>query len=309
MTNKQILSAANARLKSAAYSPRKLIAIHAGIAAGATFLGSLVSYLMTKSMDAAVGLAGLDTRTILSFFQSILLMTVAVAMPFWDLGYSRAAVLYAKDETPTPRDLLCGFRRFLPALRMMLIEMLAIFAVLFLTVQLATTLFMLSPLGLNFMQVAEPFMDSNMLMSEALLQEDVMTQLLPSLMPVYILWGVLALIALIFLFYRFRLASFALMDNAQGALAAFRISNQKTRGKRLQLFQLDLHFWWYYVLSLLTTAVSYLDMVLPKLGITLNADVAFWLFFCLGLAGSFLLRLLAAPKLQTAYAQFLVNNE
>ena len=303
MTNRTILEKANSCLKSATYCPRKLIAIHAGVAALVSLLGSLISYITTKSMDAAVGLAGLDTRTYLSFFQSLLLTVTAVALPFWDLGYNRAAVLYARGETPAPGDLLCGFRRIFPALRMMLLRLVVVGAVGFLSVQAATLLFMLSPLSDNLMgQLESP------LLAETVLTEELAKELIPQMVPVYILWAVIALCLLIPLFYRFRLADLALMNEAQGARAAFAVSSAKTRGRRLQLFQLDLHFWWYYILSLLTAAVSYLDLVLPKLGIAINEDLAFWVFFLLGLLGNLALQIFCKPKILTAYALFLIEN-
>ena len=304
MTNKQILSAANSRLNEATYNPKKLILIHAGITALVTLLGSILSHLMTNSMDNAVGLAGIGTRTGLSFFRTILLLATTVAMPFWSLGYTRAAVLYAKGDTPKPSDLLTGFRRFFPALRMMLIQMAAIFVVLFLTVQLATTVFMVSPLGLMFMEQTEGILSPDMPMSEAILTEEVMEQLMPSLTPVYIIWAVLSLVALLFLSYRFRFAAYALMDEAAGARAAFRLSFHGTRRRWRQLVKLDLRFWWYYGLALLIALVSYLDVLLPMLGVAMDAEVAFWVFYLLGQVCNLALQIFCTPKIQTAYALF-----
>ena len=308
MTNRTYLDTATARLKSASYNPKKLILLHAGIAALVTLLGSLSSHLMTNSMDAATGLAGIGTRTGLSFFRSILLFATTLAMPFWDLGYTRAAVLYAKGDTPTPGDLLTGFRRFLPAFRMMLIQTVAIFAVLFLTVQLATTLFMLSPFGLLFMEQLDGILTPDMMTSEAMMNEEMMQKLMPSLTPVYILWAVLTLAALIFLTYRFRFASFALMDDGQGAIAAFRLSFRKTKRRCKQLFKLDLHFWWYYALAFAIAVLSYLDVILPMLGVAINAEVAFWVFFLLGQICNLSLHIFCTPKLQTTYALFFQNS-
>ena len=304
MTNKELLSLATTRLKSAKYSPKKLIFLHAGIAALVTLLGSLSSHLMTSSMDAATGLAGIGARTGLSFFRTILLLVTTLAMPFWQLGYTRAAVLYAKGGNPEPADLLTGFRRFFPALRLMLLQMLAIFAVLFFTVQLATTLFMLSPFGLRFMEQVDGILTPDLMMSEAMLNEEMMEKIMPHLTPVYILWAVLALAVLIILSYRFRFAEFALMDNATGALAAFRTSLHRTRRRCKQLFRLDLHFWWYYALAFLTALISYLDVILPLLGVALDAEVAFWVFFLLGQLCNLALHIAFTPRVQTAYALF-----
>ena len=304
MTNRTYLDTATSRLKSASYCPKKLILIHAGIAALVTLLGSILSHLMTNSMDSATGLAGLDTRTALSFFRTVLLMATTIAMPFWQLGYTRAAVLYAKGDTPTPHDLLTGFRRIFPALRLRLIQILAIFAVLFLTVQLATTVFMMSPFGLAFMEQLDGILTPDMMMTEALLSEEMMEKLMPILSPVYIIWAVLAVAALLILFYRFRFAEYALMDSAPGAIAAFRSSLQSTRRRCLQLFKLDLRFWWYYGLAFAIALISYLDVILPMLGVSLNADIAFWVFYLLGQLCNLALHIFCTPKVQTAYALF-----
>lgn len=299
MSNKELIGKAGTCLQNAAYSPKKLIFLHAGISVLTTFLGSLVSYLMTNSMDAASGLAGLDTRTMLSFIQTLLLFATVLALPFWELGYTRAAVLYAKNETPGPWDLFAAFRRFFPVLRKMLLQTAVIFAVLFFSLQAATLLFAFSPLSLPLMGKLE-----SLALTETTLTEELLAELMPDLMPAYILWAVLAVGVLIFLFYRFRFADLALMSGAPGARAAFRISSRQTRGRRLQLLKLDLHFWWYYGLMLLCAAVSCLDDILPVLGVAVNKDIAFWLFFCLGQLLTLALHIFFTPKVQTSYALF-----
>ena len=304
MENKTIIETAQGRLNAAAYNPKKLILIHAGITALVTLLGSILTHLLTMQMDNATGLSGVDTRTGLSFFRTILLLVTTVAMPFWQLGYIRASVLYAKGETPTPTDLLTGFRRFFPVLRLKLIQLLAIFAVLFLTVQLATTLFMLSPFGLIFMEQTDGILTPDMIMSEALFSEEMMAKLMPSLYPVYIIWAVLALVVLLFLSYRFRFAEYNLMDEAAGARASLRLSFRQTRRRCKQLFKLDLCFWWYYGLAFVIALISYLDVLLPRLGVPMNAEVGFWAFYLLGQICNLTLHIFCTPKVQTAYAIF-----
>ena len=299
MTIETLFEKVRSNLQSATYCPKKLAFLHAGVTAGVTLLFSIITHLLTGTMDTAVGLSGLDTRTTLSFIRTLLLFACTVALPFWDLGYTRAAVRYAKGETPTPWDLLTGFRRIFPALRTMLLRAVAVGILLFLSLQAATMLFMLSPFRFSLTEKAEALMAA-----ETQLTPELFQQILPYFVPVYLLWLVVALVLFVPLFYKYRLADFALMDTAAGAFDAFKISARQTNKRRLQLFKLDLHFWWYYVLGLLTVVISYLDVLLPSVGIALNEEIFYWLFFILGQLATLTLHTFCTPKVQTAYALF-----
>ena len=50
------------------------------------------------------------------------------------------------------------------------------------------------------------------------------------------------------------------------------------------------------------------DLLLPYLGVNLNPDVAFWIFTILGQIGNVFLLTIFAPKAQTAYALFALEN-
>ena len=299
MENKAIIDKANARLKAATYCPKKLAFLHAGISTGVTLLLAVVSHLLVASMDNAVGIAGLETRIILSFIQTCLLFATTLALPFWDLGYTRACVCYSKGQTPTPADLLSGFRKFAPALRLMLLRILAMGALVMMTMQAATFLFMLSPLSLTVMEKIEPLLSGTPAPTPEL-----MAKIMPNFIPLYVIWAVVGIGVFLPIFYRFRLADFALMDDAKGAISAFSRSARQTKGRCKQLFLLDLGFWWYYLLLVLCVAVSYLDMLLPRLGIALNTDIAFWVFTVLGQLGNLTIAVFCTPKIKTAYAHF-----
>ena len=80
----------------------------------------------------------------------------------------------------------------------------------------------------------------------------------------------------------------ALIENPRmGAFAALRKSRRLMRGNCISLLQLDLSFWWFYVLEVLLTVVCYADMLLPMVGIQLpfSSTVAFFLFYLLNLGG------------------------
>lgn len=294
MTNTDILEKAASRLKSATYSPKKLALLHAGVTAGVTLLFAVITHILTGTMDSAAGLSGLDTRTTLRFAQTALMLLVTVALPFWELGYTRAAILYAKNDTPQPKDLLYGFRRFLPALGLMLIRAFAVSMTAVLCLQVAGLLFAMSPWAT----------DALMLMQQPGLSDEALMQALQTeLTPIYGIWGVVLIAAVLVLYYRFRLADIYLLEG-KGPLAALYESLRRTRYHWRQLVCLDLRFWLYYLGLGLCAAVAYLDLLLPYLGITLNPDVTFWVCTVLGQLGSTALLTCFAPKVQTCYAIF-----
>lgn len=298
MTNTDILEKANSCLKGATYSPKKLSFLHAGITAGVTLLFALITHILTGTMDSAVGLSGLDTRTALRFAQTALMLLVTVALPFWELGYTRAAILYAKNDTPQPKDLLYGFRRFFPALGLILIRTIAVSMVAVVSLQVAGFLFAMSPWAT----------DALVLMQQPGLSDEARMQALQTeLTPIYGIWGVVLIAAVLVLYYRFRLADIYLLAG-KGPLAALYESLKRTRYTWRQLVCLDFRFWLYYLGLGLCTAVAYLDLLLPYLGIPLNREVAFWVFTVLGQIGNVALLTTFAPKAQTAYALFATEN-
>ena len=294
MTNKEIIAAAQSALANATYSPKKLAALHAGITTGVTLGFGLVTYLLSGSMDAATGLAGLDTRTTLRFIQTVLMFFLSAAIPFWELGYTRAALLYRQNQTPQPGDLLQGFRRFWSSLGFMILRLVAVFAVMYLCIQVAFVLFMFSPFSASLIKALSEL---------PMLTEKYLDPLQGMMTPVYVIYIVLVVAALLWLFYRFRLAKFALMDDKK-PFAAVSNSFWRTKDCWKQMFCLDLHFWWYYLALGLCLLTSYLDILLPLIGITVNEALAFWAFTLIGQLGNFALLTLANPLVQTATALF-----
>lgn len=299
MENQTILETAQTHLTSATYSPKKLSFLHAAVTAAVTLLCAILTHLLTGSMDAAAGLAGLNTRTALRFAQTLLMFAVTLGLPFWELGYTRAAILYAKGETAQPRDLLYGFRRFLPALSLMLIRAFAVALTGFVCLQLAVMVFAMSPWATQALQLMQQLGGVN--------NEEIMLSLQAELTPVYGIWGILIIVALLFLYYRFRLADIYLLEGKRPIPALYQ-SLRRTRYDWRQLVCLDFRFWLFYLGYFLCAALSYLDLALPYLGVNLNPEIAFWLFNVLGQIGNVALLTLFAPKIQTAYAMFAIEN-
>lgn len=298
MDIRTIKQAAADHLSAAPYDPKKLALLYSGMAVILSVLLTVVNLFLTRQMDGTGGLAGIGTRTALSFAQTMLLLATTVAMPFWEMGFYKAALNLSRREPARPATLLSGFRRFGIVLRLTLLRTGLVVAITFACLQAAMILFMMSPWGLQTLEVAEKLLATG----ATALDEAAMEQMLESMYPAYILFGVLACALLIPLLYRFRLADWAVMDDATGALRAMGNSSYWMHGRRKWLFRLDLHFWWYYALQALAALIAYGDMLLPVLGIHMNADLALVLFTALSGLVQLVTAWQFAPLLQTTYA-------
>lgn len=296
-------AAAAQSLAVAPYHPKKLALIHTGAALGLSLVLTVVNYLLAQNIDAAPGLSGIGTRTTLSFLQTVLSLAGSIALPFWEIGILRAALCISRQESATPRTLMEGFRRAGPVLRLLLLELGVTMVLISASTQIGSTLYLLMPFSDGLMEQLAVMAEASggqLLMDEALL-----VQLLPKMIPIYILSAVVLLVIGIPLFYRFRMARHAIMDDgATGAFAAMKASSRMMRGNRLTLFKLDLSFWWYYGAQLLIALIAYADSLLPMLGITLPlcGDGSFFLFYGIHLLLQLVLAWTSVSYVQTTYA-------
>ena len=290
--------AAKNSLRAASYNPKKLALIYSGIAAGVTFLFSVISFFLSREIDGTGGIAGMGLRSILSTAQSVLPILVMVLTPFWDIGFLRACMSFSRNEEVSPNTLTAGFRRFGPALRLLLLRGIVLVAIGVIAVNISSVVFSLTPWSAPLMDLAEDIMEAGAF------TEEIIARMIPIMTPLYgIFFAVFAILA-IPLFYRLRMAEFILMDKPMGALPAMLFSGRFMRGNCWKLVRLDLSFWWFYALSLCSIAIGYLDVILPELGVTLpvNADVAFFLCYTLYLVCQIGLSWWAGSYLQTTYA-------
>lgn len=285
----------------------RLTLLHSAVAFGANLLVLLIGFVLTRQADNMVGLSGIGSRSVLLTAQTVLTYALVLAMPFWNLGYTYAALGFARREYREFPSLAEGFRRFFPALRMFLLQLALILGVSYLCLQAATVLYMLFPWSDGLFAMAEQLMSD----PTATIDAAAVEALLPSLIPVYVLFAGLLAGFLLPILYRLRLAAFALMDKATRARDAFRRSAVAMKGNRFALFKLDVSFWWYYGLLLLTGALTYGDAVLSALGIPIG-DMGYLLFSILGGIGQLLVTWRFAPYVQTtvalAYDQFTIDN-
>lgn len=290
MDHLKVRAFARERVDKAQYPARRLALLFTAGSVGLGFAITLVNFLLGRQMESAVGLGGLDTRVTLTLIQTFLMIAGTVAVPYWQLGYTKAAMETARGQRAEPKSLLAGFQLFFPGLRLFLAKAAVIFAVTFLAAQAATILYVLSPASDSAMILAEQLLKDVTVIDEAMA-----AQLMKLMWPMYVIIGV-AIIALgIPVFYRMRLADFQLLDGQASALRNLAESNRRMRGNCVSFFRLDLSFWWYYLLQGLALAVSYGDMLI-------SGDLAFWVFYVISAGMQLLIGWAFLPRVMTGYA-------
>ena len=310
MDTKSLILQARQAVAESPCNPKKLTAIHAGVAATAGFAVALLSYLLDSGMGGTGGLSGIGTRALLETAQSVLSLAVSILSPFWGLGFVAVVLQLARRQEVGNRTLLAGFRVWGPALRLTLLEGLLCAAVLLVTMQVGSYLFLLSPLSASatalLQQVAalNPADSAALLDLMATLDQQTINAIAWSALPFMVIPPLAVLIPLS---YRLRLAQFLLLDQPRmGALAAIMLSFRLMKKNCLKLFLLDLRLWWFYVLELLVLVLSYGDVLLPLVGTTAAGGgvLLTFLFYALALICQVGLYVWQKPQMMTAYALF-----
>ena len=276
---------AKTRLQEVSGNPKKLILIHTAIALGSSLLLTFITYLLSLLIDETGGLSGLTTRSLLTTAQSVLELVVMIAMPFWQVGIFYAALQWTRKESANFDSLLQGFRRFGAVLGLQILR-----AILFLALgmplsYIATAIFMLTPFSAAFLERIAPLMEQSLTpeQMEALITPEFTAATTQAAIPLLIIFAIIYLAVAIPVFYRIRFADFAVMDDMPAGRAMVNSFNI-TKGSCLQVLKIDLSFWWFYLLQILSVAVCYADTILPALGVALPVTgvTAAFLFFILG---------------------------
>ncbi len=270
-------------LAGAAYSPKKLILLHTAVLLGLSFVLSLLQFYLDQSIDGTGGLGGIGTRTALETVGSMLELANSVLLPFWQIGLIFAVLQLVRGRQAGPRALLAGFRHFGPVLRTNLLRWAVYIAVVMLGAQAGAVIYSMTPAAAPVYELAEQMVAEGMTDPTALLTDEVILELMQSMLPFLLVAVALPLIPVA---YRLRMMDYVLMDQPEkGAFFALRMSMAMTRKNCMKLFLLDLSYWWFYALELVTVAVCYGDVLLGYLGVSLgmSGTVAGFVFFALGL--------------------------
>ena len=310
MDTKSLILQARQAVADSPCNPKKLAAIHTGIAAAAGLIVALLSYLLSTGIGGTGGLSGIGSRAVLETAQSVLSLAVSVLSPFWALGFTAVVLCTARREEAGPRTLLAGFRIWGPALRLMLLEGALMLALAVAAGQLGSFLYTMTPFSQPLNELLLPLIEGGTVDMQAITQH-LLEQDPAVLMGLF--WGMLPFLAvpvaavLIPLSYRLRLAPYILLDRpGLGAMFALMFSFRLTKKQSLRLLAIDLRFWWFYALELLVLVLSYGDLLLPLVGATPAGSgvVLSLLFYGLALICQVGLHWWQKPQVMTAYALF-----
>lgn len=293
-------TAANA-LASNAGNPPLTALVYAGGVAVITLGTAVLNYIMEGQIANTGGLSNLGQRSVLATIQYILPIVQMLVLMCLQMGYTAATLRMARRMAVTPRGLTEGFGYFGPLLRTAFFRGGIYFLILIASLYAASTIFMLLPLSNSFYDVMEPLLaDPNAILDEATMA--LATRAILPMLPIFLV--VLAVLGLPVI-YQYRMVNFCLLDSERpGALAAMRDSSRMMRRHRLELFRLDLSFWWFYLLEALTAVVCYGEVLLPMLGITLPfGDTAgYFLFYILSLVMQVVIYYVWLNRVQVTYA-------
>ncbi len=285
----------------------RLTLIHSAIAGGVSLLIAAIGYILSVQANTTGGLAGIGSRSMLLTAQTVLSYCFVLLLPFWNLGYIYTSLGFARQKSTTIGSLAEGFRRFQPALRMMILRTALILGICYLCLMASSILYMLSPWSEQlFLSMEQIPMDA------ATIDMATVESLMPMLIPVYVLFGVLLCVFLVPYLYRLRLTDFLIVDTATGARDAFRRSAKAMKGNRFAFFKLDISFWWYFLLLGVANTVAWGDSLLSLMGIQTGA-VGYFACCILSTALQVLITWRFAPLVYTtqalAYQQLTTANE
>ena len=301
---RELKSEAQSALTGAAYCPGKLVLIHTAISSGLALLIALVSFLLDQKIAGTSGLGGVGSRAILESIQSFLQTANLILLPFWTIGLTWVFIRISRYQGAEPRDLPAGLRNIGPVLRTKLLQVFLLGGMAFGGCYLGMFVYSMLPVSHNLTTVMEPYLTEGAIDYAGLMEDPAFLSSALWSLP-FMLCGMLVLV--IPMYYRIRMMDYVLFDHPEkGALHAMRASRTWMRGNRWNLFKLDLSFWWFFLLEILVTLLSFGDMILLMLGVDLGVSqtVLFFVFYVLALAAQVGLYVWKKPLLLTTYARF-----
>jgi len=232
-------------------------------------------------------------------------MLANMALLCLELGYLHGMMRITRGQYADHTDLKMGFHRFGPLIRMTLLQGGLYLAVGIATFYFSMQMYLLTPWANDLYAILEPVVSSTTIMDNGyVLDEATLAMATDAMLPMMLLYFALYSILALIISYRFRMASYALLDDPQaGALAALRKSSKLMRKNSLRLLKVDLSYWWFHGLTLLASLLLYADMLLPMVGINLplSSTAAYFLFYGLYLAMHFAVQYFLRNRLEAGY--------
>ena len=302
---RQLHETARQRLEQAQYKNR-IILIYTSITVGLAALVTVITYILGQQISQTGGLSNMGLRSILSTANFLLPILQNLVLFCLELGFLNAMIRMSRGLYTSPQSLRAGMPRFWAAIRCTLLLSFRYILIGFCSFYLAVTIFTMTPLSREAISILEPLMAQMTVMdTQLVLEADVVARLLDSMTSAFVIWGLLLVVTLVPVYYRYRLANYILMDKpAYGALMALEESKVLMRKNGFAMFRLDLSLWWYYLLAALSTAVCYGDVILRSLGVSLpwSDTVSYFVFYGLFLAIQFALSYFFGNRVGITYA-------
>ena len=304
----ELKAAADARLAQAPQRAR-IVQIYCGIllAMGIVFTGG--SFLLDSMMADAGGLGAIGKRTMIQTFQRILPILNIVAMMILDLGMWNAMLRIGRGQYASPQSLKMGLSRFFPWLRFQLLQILGLIAIGFVLMYVAMAVFFMTPFAQDVMELMLPLATEYtdpMVMAEMMMEDEaLLMSMYEALTPMYIILAVLMLLAWLPISYRLRVANLIILDDpTAGAFKAMLRSFKQTKICWKWYVKLDLSFWWYYVLLVLSIGLSYLDLLPAAVGrpLPMGATAASLVSYGLYLVAQLVIYYFLRPRVQVSTA-------
>ena len=277
---------AKRRLAAVSVSPKKAALIHTAIALGCSLLLSIITYLLELWIDTTGGLQGIGTRNILISAQTFLTLAVSIALPIWQMGIFYTALKWTKEESVNFSHIAQGFRRFSPAIGIHALRSILFVVLGFAIGRIVLSVFLLTPFATPILELNETIAEQSLTMEElsSLFTSELTSFDMYTVLATMIIFGILYGMVALWVFYRLRFTSFCVMDGMSAGnalLKSLAISYKQV----WQLLKLDLSFWWFYLLQMLTVVLCYGTEILAYVGIVLPLPgiVSTSMFYLLGI--------------------------
>lgn len=288
--------------------PKKVVLVYSVIVALSALAVNAVQFFLDHQISQTGGLQNIGTRSMLSTMSSVLTLVQMLALMCLALGYTAAMLRIARRQYASEKTLKAGFERFWVLLRTRLLLMLIYFAIAFGLSYLAMMIYLVSPFSSALTALVLPLTSAGTFTPEMLLNDEaLLLSVYDALIPMMIIYLVLLVPVFWAVSYRYRLVNYFLIDQPKlGAFGALRQSKQKMKGNIKTLFRIDLSYWWYYLLRMLSASLVYVDLILVILGVQLPLSrslqtIAILLMY---LGSDFVLNYFLLNQVETTYALF-----
>ena len=303
---REIRQAARNALDTARGNPRQVVLVYGGITCLLSLISTLITYYLNSEIANTGGLSNMGLRSVLTTISLVLPYAQVIITMGLTVGYQSAMLYAARGGTADLRTLRQGFRRMGPLIASLIWEGLIYGSIVFVAMYASAWIFAFFPGYSAFLEASTPVVEAIYATGTAAgVDPAILFDVLKQMTPMLIIFALLAAGALIPVIYQYRMALFCIIDAERpGGLAALRESRRMMGHNRLNLFRLDLGFWWYYLLQLLVNLVAFGDVLLPLMGISFpfSDTVGFFLFQILYLALQMVIYLCFVNQVTATYA-------